>query len=312
MGFINDLFSLDKHDVIVQEPSLSGKFFALGIPDRKSAQNIYATPDIQKQLSAVHPELLKTAAEVAGSDYVIFVSREDIEPEIRKLDKQNGMERVLHDSEYPDYGNAFLAFGSTFANPPMIVSAGSAEDAYNQNASAGFFKHDNETTYCTITLPNMNKTTEDRFKRTAGIKNTMVNEDKEIVLTQVNIPESEILDNASTAFILFHEAGHCAKEHTSKGASTAKVLRQEQEADNIGAEVTKYLFSDKGRKAAQIKQDARSVGAIKFLHDPDHNVNLDLHRYPSISSQDQIDAMRFVKHEKSLNFRCRYGCWSAC
>ena len=53
MGFFDFSDDDEKYDVIVREPSLSGKFANVGVPERETAQRIYASPDTQKQLNDV-------------------------------------------------------------------------------------------------------------------------------------------------------------------------------------------------------------------------------------------------------------------
>ncbi len=301
-GFWNsddsDVSESDGYKTVVVEPSLAGKFAEVGIPDRTSAQNIYASPDTQDKLAKISPELMAAAAEVSGADNVIFVSKDDIKPEIQKFDELDGMKGdVLHGADYAHYGDAFNGFREKFSDAPALIDPGAAEDAYNQNASAFLYEHENGQTYCTIALPDMDKTAEDGFKSFSGIKNITKLDNGDLSFTQVNISKSEALNNASTSFDILHEAGHCANSHSNKGASEAKILHQEQEADNVGVHVTNHLFPDVGEEAVQIKQDARAVGAMNLLDSPDHNTNADLHGDSNISPQQQLDSLAVINNE---------------
>ena len=294
---MSSIFNLgnDGYDTIVREPSLSGKFTKLGVPDRTSSQNIYASPDTQKSLSNVHPELIGTAAEVSGADNIIFVSNEDIYPITKILDKLDGVPLdATHTVGYGNYGDAFDEFRKKFSDPPPIIDAKAAGHAYNENASAGFFKHENGQTYCTIALPPLDEGADNSFRALAGVKDTMTNQEGEKTWTKTNIPRLDAIDKASAASDVFHEAGHCAKGHSNTDANEGKILHQEQEAQIIGDAATEHLFPNIGEAVTKIKEDSRAVGSMNYLDKPHHNINLDLHRDPSVSAQSQIDSMKVI------------------
>ncbi|HOO82548.1 MAG TPA: hypothetical protein PK513_08600, partial [Alphaproteobacteria bacterium] len=76
------------HDVIVRHPSLASRFADVGIPERTQTQNIYVSPQTQQSIDQLDPKLLGVVAEISGADNVIFISDDDIRPEIEKIDAQ--------------------------------------------------------------------------------------------------------------------------------------------------------------------------------------------------------------------------------
>lgn len=116
----------EKYDVVIREPSLSGEFAKVGIPDRETAQSIYASPDTTARLAEIHPNLLGTAAELTNADHVIFVSREDVEPILKEIDtRETGDLNILHNGSYEHYGEAAEKFGQQFEGAaPMLTDLG--------------------------------------------------------------------------------------------------------------------------------------------------------------------------------------------
>ena len=293
MGFW-DFGKESGHDVIVRQPSLAGRFADVGIPERTQTQNIYVSPQTQQSIDQLDPKLLGVAAEISGADNVIFVSDDDIRPEIEKIDAQRyGTSNILHGDDYAHYGEAFDAFRTGFKDAPPIIVPKSAQHAYNEDASAQIYHHENGQSYCVITLPRMDDTADSYFRRVGGVKGFTKTPDGELVKTQINIPESEALDKAVVAEGILHEAAHCGLQHPDIERTTPEVLNEEQEADAVGHEVVQYVFPDVGTESAQVTRDARAFGAIA-LDDPDHAGNMDLHFDSSVSPEDQVAGHRHV------------------
>jgi len=283
-----------KYSVHVHKPSLSGEFAEAGVVGRETEQRIYASPDTTKALAEIHPNLMTVTAEIANADHVIFLSKDDIKPEILKADQSHGVEGTFHGEDYEYYGEAFDSFRRKFEDPPRIIVSSAALAAYNNGASSMFHVHEGQS-YSVITLPDMEQDAAATFKTMAGLKSIMLDPSgEEYVRTKVNVPESEALNKAVIASGLLHEAGHSAYRHGAVADDTAITINNENQADDVSAAATPILFPEVGEEVVKLRQGARAIGAM-LSKKVGHATNLDLHNDKSVTPDQQYDAIKAVR-----------------